>query len=154
MIPFNSHLCEWMLINMSNKHPTPLPLSPIPLLPHHPHHDPAPPPSTALRVEEIVRRHGAIPATIALLNGKVRVGLSAEQLNTLGDTSYTGVVKVSRRDLGYAIANVSGGWGSTSSGGVRVVLVVGGGSTSSGGVGSNSTGGGGRVLVAVGGGEY
>lgn len=39
---------------------------------------------TALKVEEIVRENGAVPATIAILNGKLKVGLSKEEVDYLG----------------------------------------------------------------------
>lgn len=56
---------------------------------------------TALAVENIVRENGAIPATIAVLNGKCRVGLSKDQLEYLGKAK--DVWKVSLRDLPYVI---------------------------------------------------
>lgn len=58
---------------------------------------------TALEVEEIVRKNGAIPATIAILEGKLCVGLNPGQLETLGNS--TGVWKVSIRDLPYVVSN-------------------------------------------------
>lgn len=39
--------------------------------------------STAIEVEEIVRRHKAVPATIAILNGKISIGMSRPQLTQL-----------------------------------------------------------------------
>jgi pseudouridine-5'-phosphate glycosidase len=56
----------------------------------------------AREVEGIVRAGGAVPATIAVLDGVPRVGLSADDLELLG--SDPGVVKVSVRDLPYVIA--------------------------------------------------
>lgn len=53
---------------------------------------------TALRLEETVRRHGAIPATIALLDGAIRVGLSQQEIEWLGRTGKQ-AVKASRRDI-------------------------------------------------------
>ena len=53
-------------------------------------------------VEALVRENGAVPATIAVMDGKIRVGLSAAQLERLATES--GVLKVSRRDLGFALA--------------------------------------------------
>jgi len=58
--------------------------------------------STALAVEAIVRDAGAIPATIALIGGRIHVGLSPTELEwlaTAGD-----VLKLSRADLPYAMA--------------------------------------------------
>lgn len=56
----------------------------------------------ALEVEGLIREGGAVPATIAVMDGSVRVGLSAAQLERLA--SEPGVLKVSRRDLGYALS--------------------------------------------------
>lgn len=52
----------------------------------------------AIAMEEEVRRAGAVPATIGVLGGKVRVGLSRPELEHLAASS--DVAKVSRRDLG------------------------------------------------------
>ena len=59
---------------------------------------------TALEVERIVRSHGAIPATIAILDGKFKVGLSTEEIEYLGKKGQ-GIVKASRRDIPYLISN-------------------------------------------------
>ncbi len=53
---------------------------------------------TALAVESIVRDNGATPATIAVLGGKITVGLAPEQIETLGKKGLS-VTKASRRDL-------------------------------------------------------
>lgn len=58
--------------------------------------------SMAREVEEIVRNEGAIPATIAILDGKLCVGLDREQLEFLGKTK--GVWKVSLRDMPYVVS--------------------------------------------------
>jgi len=52
---------------------------------------------TAKCVEEIIEKQGAVPATIAILEGKVAVGLTESQLDFLAHSS--SVVKASRRDL-------------------------------------------------------
>ncbi len=57
---------------------------------------------TALAVENTVRENGAIPATIAIINGKCCVGLSKEQLEMLGNSK--DVWKVSLRDMPYVIS--------------------------------------------------
>ncbi len=57
---------------------------------------------TALSVEEVVRANGAVPATIAIMNGKCHVGLSAEQVEYFGKAK--DVWKVSLRDLPYVIS--------------------------------------------------
>ncbi len=56
----------------------------------------------ALDIEAAVREQGAIPATIAILNGQITVGLTPEQIEYLG-TAQT-VRKCSRRDLPLALA--------------------------------------------------
>ena len=57
---------------------------------------------TALAVEQTVRENGAIPATIAIINGKCRVGLSAQELEAFGKEK--NVWKVSLRDMPYVIS--------------------------------------------------
>src|SRR6185503_20212733 len=52
---------------------------------------------TAMVVEETARAEGAIPATIAVIGGRLKVGLEAGELDHLGQAK--GVVKASRRDL-------------------------------------------------------
>ena len=58
--------------------------------------------ATALSLEDEIRRRGATPATIAVIDGVIRVGLSREELDWLG--SAKDVLKLSRNDLAYAIA--------------------------------------------------
>lgn len=57
---------------------------------------------TALQVEKIVRENGAIPATIAILGGKLKVGLTPEEIEVLGKSG--DVVKTSRRDIPFVVA--------------------------------------------------
>jgi pseudouridine-5'-phosphate glycosidase len=57
---------------------------------------------TALAAEELARKQGAIPATIALLDGNITVGLSRAQVERLATEK--DVVKASRRDLAWALA--------------------------------------------------
>ena len=58
--------------------------------------------NTAMEVESIVREQGAIPATIAILKGKIHIGLNSEQLDYLGRAN--DVWKVSLRDMPYVIS--------------------------------------------------
>jgi pseudouridine-5'-phosphate glycosidase len=58
---------------------------------------------TALRLEEIVREGGAVPATIAILKGRLHVGLDLEQLEHIATSE--DIHKLSRRDLPLAVAN-------------------------------------------------
>ena len=53
---------------------------------------------TAMNVEKIIRENGAIPATIAILKGKLTVGCTPEQIEYLGKKGLA-VTKASRRDL-------------------------------------------------------
>ncbi len=52
---------------------------------------------TALEVEDVIRKNGVIPATIAIIDGVVKVGLTKEEIEFLGTAD--NVLKVSRRDL-------------------------------------------------------
>ena len=58
---------------------------------------------TALNVEKIIREAGAIPATIAIIKGKITVGLSPEEIEYLGKKGLN-VIKASRRDLPVLLA--------------------------------------------------
>lgn len=58
---------------------------------------------TALRVEEIVRENGAVPATTAIIGGKLKCGLKKEEIEYLGEKGLE-VTKCSRRDIPMAIA--------------------------------------------------
>ena len=62
---------------------------------------------TAWSMEKTVRKTGAIPATIAVLGGKIRVGLSRDEIDTLAQ--HPGRVKLSRRDLPFALAQCQTG---------------------------------------------
>lgn len=59
---------------------------------------------TAKECENIIRNLGAVPATIAIINGTLKVGLSSEELDYLGKAGQT-IVKTSRRDIAYNVAN-------------------------------------------------
>lgn len=58
---------------------------------------------SAIEVEQIIREYGAIPATIAVIGGKIRIGLSSTELQQLGHAP--DVMKVSRRDLPYVLSS-------------------------------------------------
>mgnify|MGYP002859055001 CR=1 FL=1 len=53
---------------------------------------------TALRVEQTIRENGAVPATIAIIGGRLKAGLTAEEIEYLGKKGRS-VAKASRRDL-------------------------------------------------------
>ena len=57
---------------------------------------------TASSLEKIIRQNGATPATIAIINGRIKVGLSIDEIEFLGKEK--GIVKVSRRDMPFVIA--------------------------------------------------
>lgn len=58
---------------------------------------------TALNVENIIRENGAVPATIAIIDGKLKVGLTKDEIEFLGKEK--NVIKTSRRDLPFVVAN-------------------------------------------------
>ncbi|WP_159339594.1 MULTISPECIES: pseudouridine-5'-phosphate glycosidase [Leclercia] len=58
---------------------------------------------TALEVEDAIRQQGVIPATIAIIRGVMKVGLSKEEIELLGSEGHA-VTKVSRRDLPFVVA--------------------------------------------------
>ena len=53
---------------------------------------------TALNVEKIIRENGAVPATIAIIGGRLKAGLTAEEIEYFGKKG-TAITKASRRDL-------------------------------------------------------
>ncbi|WP_139491265.1 pseudouridine-5'-phosphate glycosidase [Brevibacillus dissolubilis] len=57
---------------------------------------------TALEVEQIIRDAGAVPATIAIMDGVIKIGLSHDEIEQLAQAS--DVLKASRRDLPYIMA--------------------------------------------------
>ncbi len=56
----------------------------------------------ALEVEEEVRKEGAVPATIAVINGEIIVGLTKEEIEYIGKAK--GVMKLSTREISYCVA--------------------------------------------------
>ena len=62
---------------------------------------------TALQVERIIRKEGAIPATIAVLEGRIKIGLSNLELEQFAQGTKT--VKVSSRDLPFALSQKQDG---------------------------------------------
>ncbi|MBR0575375.1 pseudouridine-5'-phosphate glycosidase [Proteiniclasticum sp. BAD-10] len=62
---------------------------------------------TALKVEEIIRNHGAVPATIGIIGGRLIAGLSPEEIDHMGKAP--DIAKVSRRDIPYIVANKKDG---------------------------------------------
>ncbi len=77
---------------------------------------------TALGVERTVRHNGALPATIAVIDGALRAGLTVEELQALGQSR--DVVKASGRDLGAVMAR-RGSAGTTVSATMRIAALAG-----------------------------
>jgi len=71
----------------------------------------------ALSVEAIVRKHGAVPATIGCLNGNLFVGMTAGEIETLTKTPHAS--KISRRD--FAVVTARGLSGGTTIAGTMVL---------------------------------
>ena len=63
---------------------------------------------TALLVEQTIRENGAVPATIAVIGGRLKAGLSRDEIEYLGKTG-RGVAKASRRDLPALVARGADG---------------------------------------------
>ena len=85
---------------------------------------------TARRLQSVVRSQGAIPATIAIMAGKVKIGLDDDELEILANTDQ--VVKVSRRDFSNVVGRgltgattVSGTMIAASWAGIRVMATGG-----------------------------
>ncbi|KAL5285143.1 hypothetical protein ACFFRR_007092 [Megaselia abdita] len=79
---------------------------------------------TAKEVEEIVKSQGAVPATIAILDGRIKVGLSSNDLEKLGSLDPKTVSKVSRSDLAMVISSKRNG-GTTVAGTMIIANSVG-----------------------------
>ena len=63
---------------------------------------------TALRVEKTIREHGAVPATIAIIGGRLKAGLSPDEIEYLGSKGRA-VAKASRRDLPVLVSRKADG---------------------------------------------
>ncbi|MBQ0153676.1 MAG: pseudouridine-5'-phosphate glycosidase [Bacteroidales bacterium] len=63
---------------------------------------------TAMRVEQVIRDNGAVPATIAIIGGKLKAGCTPEEIEYLGKKGQA-VIKASRRDLPVLIARSEDG---------------------------------------------
>lgn len=65
---------------------------------------------TALSCEKIVRENGAIPATTAVIDGKLRIGLTKEEIEFMADPkNISKITKMSRRDVPVLVANKGNG---------------------------------------------
>lgn len=72
---------------------------------------------TALVVEAIIRENGAIPATIAIIDGIIKIGLTKEEIEDLANQEH--VVKASRRDLPIILAKKQ--YGATTVAGTMII---------------------------------
>ena len=63
---------------------------------------------TAMNVEKLIRENGAVPATIAIIKGRLKAGLTAEEIDYLGRAGHA-VPKASRRDLPVLVTKGSDG---------------------------------------------
>ena len=86
---------------------------------------------TAIEMEENVRQGGAVPATVGLIGGKLRVGLSREEIEALGKG---GAAKIAARDIPYTVARKLDG-GTTVSATVRIAAAAGINVVATGGIG-------------------
>ena len=75
---------------------------------------------TARAAEAEARKAGAVPATVAILGGRLKVGLTAEQIEHLGSTR--GIAKASRRDIPTLLA--SGDDGATTVAGTMLIAAL------------------------------
>lgn len=79
----------------------------------------------AQELEQTVRDHGAVPATVALLDGKPLVGLDQQQLERLAqcaiDPAKNTAIKASRRDIAHVLAKGNGTVGGTTVSGTMVL---------------------------------
>jgi len=77
--------------------------------------------ATALRVEAEIRAHGAVPATIAVLGGRLKAGLTPDEIEALGCTGLQ-AAKVSRRDLPFIVT--SGAIGATTVASTMIIAAL------------------------------
>lgn len=76
---------------------------------------------TALKVEETVRANGALPATIAIIGGRLKVGLTPVEIDYLGKQGLA-VTKVSRRDIPVLVSR--GGDGATTVAATMIIAAL------------------------------
>jgi pseudouridine-5'-phosphate glycosidase len=78
--------------------------------------------TAALEMERAVRSAGAVPATIAVMDGSVRIGLNASEIDRLSDGE--GIGKAGARDIPFLVAS-NGTAGTTVSGTIRIAALAG-----------------------------
>ncbi len=63
----------------------------------------------ATLAEKVIREHGAIPATIAIVKGKIKIGLKESEISLLAEGKKTGIMKIGVRDIPIALARRESG---------------------------------------------
>jgi len=63
---------------------------------------------TALAVEQVIRDQGAIPVTIGIMDGKIKIGMNPDEIEEFG-RRHAEIMKVSRRDIAYCVAEGKSG---------------------------------------------
>lgn len=63
---------------------------------------------TALAVEQVIRDQGAIPVTIGIMDGKIKIGMNPDEIEEFG-RRHAEIMKVSRRDIAYCVASGKSG---------------------------------------------
>ena len=76
---------------------------------------------TALRVEQVIRDNGAVPATVAIIGGRLKVGLTSENLEYFGKKG-PAITKVSRRDI--ALITATGQDGATTVAATMIIAAM------------------------------
>lgn len=76
---------------------------------------------TALQVEAVIRERGAVPATIAIMDGQLKVGLTEAEITRLGQAGLS-VIKCSRRDMPFVLA--AGKLGATTVAGTMIIAAM------------------------------
>ncbi|XP_025422378.1 uncharacterized protein LOC112692064 isoform X3 [Sipha flava] len=79
---------------------------------------------TAMEMERIIKSHGIVPATIGVIDGRVKAGMVSEQIDALGLPTEKKTVKVSRRDFPYVLSQGLNG-GTTVSGTLVIANALG-----------------------------
>lgn len=63
---------------------------------------------TALAVEQVIREQGAIPVTIGIMDGEIKIGMTPDEIEEFG-RRHAEIMKVSRRDIAYCVAEGKSG---------------------------------------------
>ena len=69
--------------------------------------------NTAIEIENIIRKNGAVPATLAIIDGRIKIGLSPDEIEFMATSKK--IIKASRRDIPYLLATEQSGAATVSS---------------------------------------